>query len=364
MSNYRRIINNADAKPFGFPNWTKALSNVVNGRKNATVLCLGDSTTAGVWADNASTGNWWAHSYPAFLNTYMNNRGIATTNNAAMGNGGSGGTTLQNNALVTPGSFSNGGSFVTGGKTMVATSNASGPLSYAPGVVCDTFDVYYIQIAITGNFNIDINGGTPVAVNANGSTAFMKATVTGSAGVNTLNITWTAGSISIIGWVGYNSAVKSVNLINAGNSGATAAVLANTGTVYAAASAIPNIAPDLTILDIGINDWFTGTAVSSFLPSVQTIISQCLKTGDVLLVTPIPSQPATVPLATQQPYVTGLRALAAANDTALYSFWDVWQPIDNTLYAQAVGAQLIHPNAAGYQLNALELFNVISNVPF
>lgn len=359
----------AGANSVELPRWRLALAKVLSGQANARVLFPGDSTTFGVGSNNANGrggGDMNAQSYPTQLATRLTAVGITANAHGWMGDGSSVYETRHTNdgRLVMGSSWTQfAGTPSLGGQFFTASTNTNA-LAFTPAAPVDTFKIWFVQGTGNGVMGLDINGtgattaNTGVTPNQIGS-----ATIAGTLGTNTLNIKWSSGgAVYVVGVEAFNSAVKSVNLINAGWSGAKVSDLSGASQPYGALPSIPLFAPDLSIIDIGINDWLLGTTPTTYQTSLQNLVTQCLITGDVILVTPAPSAIATTSKAIQQSFINAMYAVAAAKNVPVIDNWARWnsQEANLQMYAQnGAGPGNVHPNMIGYSDAARSISKVL-----
>lgn len=362
--------NTYNYSPLNLPKWRTALGRVKSGNGNARILCLGDSTSFGYGSNGSSSGNLKAMSYPTQLAGLFNAVGINAHWNSFLGNqfGTGNACNSLNDSRLT---FGSGWSYLNnsptiGGYLFSVSASASGALSFAPTVNVDTFVVYYLRgnegSSARGKFQMDINGGTPTVVDTDtGSDQIVSATITGTLGSNTLNLHWNAnGNVYIIGVEAYDSSKKWVSIVNAGWPNAKSGDVAGTNNPgWAPLYGISMVPPDLTLLNIGINDQNNAIAISTFSANVQAIITAAQASGDVVLVTYNQSNPGTYASAsTQSAYIAALYQLAAANNLVLIDTYARWVSYSSS---NALGLNFdgLHPNGLGYADIARSIMNVI-----
>lgn len=346
--------------------WRAALASVKTGVANARILCIGDSTTFGAYSNGTGSGAWNALNYPAQLAARFNSAGINAHSNSWMGAGrtitdqlpfDSRMTTTSDWTVFTPQGI---GGFIPCSQSVTGT----GYLSFTPTVNVSTFNIFYVQTTTARSFNWNINGGSNTNVSTlNATTGLAVATATGTLGANTLNIQYSSGSnyIYINGIEAYDNSKKWVSVINAGWRGSTASSWNQSASLYNPIPAISVVAPNLTLINLSINDWNAGTAISTYIANIQAVITAALATGDVILVTANPSQTPFSGDATQsaqQQYVTALYGLAASNNLVLidlFSRWGTWTS-SNSL---GMNYDNLHPNQLGYNDMAQFIANVI-----
>lgn len=349
------------------PRWRLALAKMLSGQANARVLFPGDSTTFGVASNNnngRTGGDMNALSYPTQLAAQLTQAGIISNAHGWMGDGSSVYETRHTNdsRFVMGSSWTQfAGTPSLGGQFFTASTNTTA-LAFTPAAPVDTFKVWFVQGTGNGVLSLDINGAGAITANTGVTpNQIGSATITGTLGTNTLNIKWSSGgAVYVVGVEAYNSAVKSVNLINAGWSGAKVSDLVGASQPYGAFASIPLFAPDLSVIDIGINDWLLGTSPAAYQTSLTNLVTQCQITGDVILVTPAPTAIATTPQATQQPFITAMYAVAAAKNVPIVDNWARWgsQEANLPMYSSN-SAGNVHPNMIGYSDAARSVAKVL-----
>lgn len=350
------------------PKWRAALAKVKSGNGNAKILCApGDSTTYGYGSDGLGVGSYRVKSWPTqlvnlFKGSLAGPGATAEWNNwFGVGNFGQLGAPSDPRLVIGSAWAASFAQSSLGGYPLVATANTNA-LSFTPTENVDTFVVFYIQTAAAGSFNMNINGGANTLVNVqNAATLMASATLTGVLGANTINITQNAGTISIIGVDAYNSQIPTVRVMNAGWSGSQINDWQIGGLTSAwPKNALKTMAPDLTLIDMTINDWVNQTNPAGYLAAIQGMITTAQLSGDVAIITGNPSQASVVPVAQQKVYV-GLCAQAA--QAAKIPFIDVFSRFVSWELSNPEGFNYdyLHPNGLGYADIAQAVFNVIGN---
>lgn len=320
------------------------------GKRDALVLCVGDSTTAGAYSAGATqylaarAGSW-----PSVL------AGLIGANDDAWNGNNSitGVTQLQYDPRWVAATSWSGSVNTLGGLHLLNSSNAN-PLSRTPTYPWDFVDIWTPQNSGLGSMTADVDGGATTTINENATALLVKTVVTASGGVgtHTLNLKRVSGQAYVGGLVFHNSAQKRINICNAGQSGAAIASFVANSTPWDALPVLKALAPDLTIICLTINDADGGpTAIATFMANTQILINAAKLSGDVILMTGAQSDPGTYPLATQQIYASAYRVLAARNRLILIDTFSAWGG-----YAQANAngwmADPQHPDGTGYGLKA------------
>lgn len=339
--------------PLLMPHWTACTAKVKINTGNCRVLMVGDSTTYGLGSNGTlSTGDVTVGSYPANLAKYLNSSVLPAQRDAAIGAGGgtgNGNACGGNDARIAcGGAWAFNGVTTAGGNTYNA--GATGTLTFTPTDSVNTFVFWYIVNSGLGAGTYAVDGGSTTAFNENGGSAITSVTVNaGSLAAHTLDIAWTSGSIYLIGFEAYNSAVGSVRIENAGWSGSNSGNWNNFGSPWQPLNAVAGMAPDVILIDLGINDWNSGVTTATYAINIQALINAWKATSDIILVTPDPGAITVMPLATQQAFVSAMYQLAISNNLPLIDNFSRWGS-----YERANVAPLSfyfnnqHPDALGY----------------
>jgi lysophospholipase L1-like esterase len=349
----------------GLPNWSSAVQAVLAGQRNARVIFIGDSTTAGYDAGNGVlSNNNKAESPPTVVaGLFPNGLGSSTS---ISGNQNASNTSLYDTRT----SFGAGWTFssglsgqVLGGFAIESVTTAT-DFNFVPGKSWDTAELYYSSYPTAGgtaNLSINGTGSIGTVVTLSDATAFNKATVTKTLGNDTFNtkrLTGTQYDFESI--VLYNSAVKEITVMNAGWSGSKAINLTTGTGPWSTINSMATYDPDLVVIDMGINDYNLASPTSeiSFKASMQSVINAATAAGaDVLLVVPVPSGTANG-IAHQGAFQTYIHDLATTNNLPTVDFISSWGSYAS---ANANGwmSDTLHPNVTGYAQKAQTLFSAI-----
>lgn len=342
-----------NVSPFLMPHWTSCVSRVKINAGNCRVIMVGDSTTYGLGSNGTlSTGDMTTAAYPARLSQYLNSALLPTQRDAVIGAGGGAGngdSCLNDNRIVCGGGWGVNATFFTaGGDTFLATS--AGTLTFTPTDQVDTFVFWYLSNGFgAGTYAVD--GGSTTSFSEAGSAGLHSVTISaGTLGSHALDIAWTSGSVYVVGFEAYNSAQGSVLIENAGWSGSRSQTWDSGSSLpYLPQPTITNMAPDVVVLDLGINDWSLPTSVPNYTTFMQSLITSWQAVSDVVLVTPAPSSTGFVSLATQQPYIAALYQLATTNNIPLIDNFSRWGSYERANPApMSFYFNNVHPNKTGY----------------
>lgn len=311
---------------FAASKWYSALGRVRLGTGNAKLLCVGDSTTAGFGATQAA-------SWPALVQQRLNldiaaQAGLAICMNLAV-----------DTARWSLGGWQN--AFGPGGGALYANAGTGTDAVFTPGVTVDTIDVWWFQAAGKGAFVVKIDGVAQPAIDTSGPAgAWVKTTYTVTAGAShTVALQLPTGNpVSVLGVDAYLSTRNSVRVSNWGVSGSVTDTWVN--APYSL-SGISSYAPDLTLVMLGINDANNAVSVSTWSANITSIVNEAKKSGDVVLMSVVPSNAGTI--TTEQQYRAAAPGLAASLDIGFIDLFDRIGAYSADLYSDN-----LHPNARGY----------------
>lgn len=289
--------------------------------RNTKVAFIGDSTFAGI--ETGGTTAQVLHSIPMQVAAKLQARGINAGANNRFGCGSGTFSSLpgMDSRITFTGATTQTATLAVGGNAM--SMSAAGTLTFTPQANVTKFDIYWRDGAAGRNFTWAVDGGATTQVNSSGTIQMVKTTVSaGTAGLHALTLAWVAGSVTIIGIDAYDdtNGRRELSCWNWGISGATSAQLAdNSDTQTGRLAEIGLMAPDLSIIKPLVNDWRNSVSVAAAITSVQTLITTCQTTGDVILCTPRFDNGSTGLTAQQESYVSALKNLASGSVQVLDS---------------------------------------------
>lgn len=342
--------------------WRRALANARSGGGHAKLMFLGDSTTAGIGASGATYTANRPLGYPNAVAKRLKATGV----NVGVGN--MVGVTAANtsNFLAYDTRWTVGAEWTAnslpslGGGYLVSLNTGASAANFTPldedGVALsfDTIDVVYLKNSAYGNFTIAVDGGAAAATSTQaGGGAIDTLTATVSAGTHTVNIAKVGGDaakhLHIMGINCYTAATKQVHVLSAGRGGGKAADDADASAYYTGRNVLAYYAPDMTIINLTINDILALTSVASYKASLQNIITTAKLSGDVMICigNPLQSTFSGYVLGNDAPYIAAVRELAASNSIYLLDFtgrFTDWA----TANAGGFMYDGAHPNRIGY----------------
>ena len=344
--------------------WRTALAKVRDGQSNAKLAMFGDSTFLG----SGSTG---VTGYPAggrskgpcvkladMLNSYF----CPAVSHAVIGTGNNASMFTWDSRFVQGAGWNFTSLNNVWGISAINNSTTTNNLTFTPSGSVDTFVVWYTTTSGSSrsfNWSVDAGGTTNIDCNVAKSMASVVIPA-GAAGTHTLNLARVAGSVYILGIQAYNSATKCVEVLNMGRSGGRASQATSSNTEpWDALNALSTLAPDLTVINLTINEWLNAGTTDAWKINMQQIINVAKTTGDVVLMAGVPSKINQAALAYQSSFAVAAGELAATNDIP---FLDVFGRFGAQESLSALYTDDIHPNGAGYADMISPLYNLITQM--
>ncbi|MFA4939360.1 SGNH/GDSL hydrolase family protein [Brevundimonas sp.] len=334
------------------PVWSAAVRTMQAGGREARLLCIGDSVTQGYggvsggWTPNGRAGAW-----PERLAVMMSGRGLpasaASVAGAGAADGASGGYSAYDPRVTMGAGWGVNALTGMGGKLFSGAAASAGAWSFQPDAAVDRFDMWAVTNTALGVMTVETDGVVRASVNTTKAASMEVTTVAFPETSGPVTVRWASGgAVFISGGVAWRSDVRRARVINAGWGGAKVADWITTDQPYRAYGSIPAAGPDLSVVCLTINDWNAGTAIATYKAGLGALVDRCLTTGDVLLMTGCPSDPAQgkASYAAQGAIRDAVLEVAAARGLAA--------PIDGTAlfgggFASGLMFDAVHPNAAG-----------------
>ena len=394
-----RSPGNANLDPARLPKARRARARVMCGTGRGLFAYFSDSTGAGFGAAAGMAG--CRNLAPAAkMAKLMAAYGVPTASDNFLSDGGASTNGVSLNTYdprVTLGTGwsvpnqANPAYWCLGGNVVQCFGQASpAPLTFAPSGVVDTFKVLYATANGNGAFTTSVDGGSqsaPISTSITSGTGIGVAVVSvGSPGAHTLAITPTSSAyVAILGVIGFNSQLPAIDVLNGSFCGQAPETLITATTGYGPVAELKLLAPDLTIIDLGINSmrFFSGSnpnyTPATFAPAMQQLITASQVSGDVLLCVNNPSN-TTITSGQTGYFNTITPAMIAAYQVAVYSLaasntnpGSLVQglPVVDFAYLFGSGANAaalgemydqLHGNALLYQEKAAQLFSLLSKV--
>ncbi len=348
------------------------LARVANGTGRGRIVWKGDSTTAGqgggTTADSFRLTNARPNRVSAVFAALMSSAGYPTLDNAMVGDHNLAASTGVALAAYDP-------RFVSGDGNFQAQQDFAGGAFRNPGTIADSFtpnvavDRFEVVIYNSNSYTLTflIDGAAPASIALAGSTGSPAAIVTGNTvsvatpgtGYTRLviaaataaphSLSWTANGINLAAIrsvMGYASTTRAIDQLVHAALGARADQQSKDnsgGNLWGGLDALVFDAPDLTIINCGLNEMAQGASVATYQAALQAMVTRAKTSGDALLVFPYPA--AT-------PYNNGVAAFKAAaagvasgSGISFMSLYDYYGGVvDTARFSDAV----VHGNAAFY----------------
>lgn len=323
------------------PTWARKRVLSQLNQSPVRILCVGDSTTAGAYSDSyttaiGSTNQGAPNSYPAQLAKRLTAAGIPAEHSFVLpGHAG------NDDARWPVGTWSYAG-LGAGGNGAVTSATAGQATTITPGIVADRYIVYFFGDPGTGTITAQATGGTAVTINTakpSGGT-YPSAIVSAAAAsaANTITLTNAAGTVFAYGVEAYDSAnPNKVRILGAGVGGSRATDWQN-GSAPGAINFIKGLAPDLSIISLGVNDGAVPNSTATVTAAIDAIAAAAAVSGDVLLMSAVPHGNASV--------LDDYNAAYKASGRAYVDLQKRWGHAGQTL--QFLTVDNTHPNAIGY----------------
>lgn len=273
-------------------------------RGNPKLLMVGDSTTVGVGSMGSLHTNNRAGATPTHLSVILNMMGIAARCDWWIGDGNSGSNLAAAETRIALGLLTTVDTVIgLGGAYLInSASTLTNIFDWTTTVSCDQVEFMSLKNTTPRSFNVysdDVLQSNVSLVNA--STAFFIGTVALPAAqtpgvARKISPRRVAGAIRINGLRPFLANGNEIQIGNAGRGSVTANTLANTAAISGVPSlpdSISNAAPDLTIIEIGLNDMVAGRTPTQFKADVQVLVTSAKVTGDVILCAPHPLDETT-----------------------------------------------------------------------
>lgn len=286
--------------PANLSKWRAARAAALNGGTPAKLLIVGDSTSQG--------SETVEKSWPTALTAAFNRRGMVARPGIITP-----ATNIPDERWAPTGSWVKSGTTGPGGTGVWFSPVSSGSLYFAPKIAGTELIFHFIRKSGGGSCAVDRGGSNVVNVVTGTGTADTYGSVSTAlaiAAADAFGIAGpTVGPVLLLGAETKDSAkphVISVN--NWAQSGTTTDQWVN-GTLSQAA--ISYLAPDLTIISLGINDSIAGVTQAAYQARMETLVTLARATGDVVVLTNPRTDPA---------YAAGIDALQASYEAGVLAY--------------------------------------------
>jgi lysophospholipase L1-like esterase len=198
--------------------------------------------------------------------------------------------------------------------------------------------LWYAGYADSGTASYVVDGGTTHYFSFTASTPYTGLSIPlGADGPHTIVFSFPGSARVLLAGVEVTSATSGVLVCNMGVGGAKTynwALMTSNFTSH--------ISPQLSIIELGTNDWIFQVPISTFTSNLSTLCNLLATYGPVVLVT-IPNAMTsenTYPIPKTQ-YNNAIRAVASAGGYSVVDWYSYWGT-----YAQNIAWGLLNPTAA------------------
>lgn len=335
-----------------FPNFSQKINATSGGA--ARVLCVGDSVT-----EVGSGGLGGYGTYPYQLATMSSAVGCSE---AFMGSHTDPRWVLSNSSMIS--------TMATLAGNVITLTNSGDQLNYNPTMKTFGYTLWMmagpnacdVQVVLSTTLFGENGTTTQNAITVpcyDASLASMTlrpfevrstATLKDSMYMTITPLPVSGRSAMLIGIEPLNADSVKMTTINAGLSGTTTNDVNNEQQPYSPLNIIRGLKPDLTIIMLGINDWYISkTPQSQFDTNLRTIVNAAQSGGgDVLLMTPPPSNTGFIPQPDQEAYVATILNVAASLNLPVFNQHALWKTYEITNGLDWM-KDALHPNERGVQ---------------
>jgi lysophospholipase L1-like esterase len=334
------------------PRWSAAVRGMLAGVRDARLLVVSDSVAQGF---GAVAGGWTPDgrgaAWPKRLADLMKAGGLPASAASLAGAGAGDLATGGYGAYDPRVSLGSGWSVTTlaslGGRLFTTPDWGDEAWSFQPDGPVDRFDLYAVCNTALGVIAVETDGVVRATIDTLKTPGLELHTIRFPETSGPISVRRASGgAVFIAGGVAWKSELRRVQVINAGWGGSRVADWTTTDQAYRAYGALPVAGADLTVICLTINDWNNGTTVAAYRANLGLLVDRALVSGDVLMMTGTPSDPAQgkASYATQQAIAAA--AVAVATEKGLAA------PIDGAAlfggtFAPGLMFDAVHPNAAG-----------------
>lgn len=320
--------------------WITARNNALAGNGFARINFYGDSIATGYFANDPQ----WLNGHVGLVRTAWNTRYGTTPGTGVCPNYVTPVNIGIDERITFNTPWTSFGSGIMNSGSLFFTG-LGGIATFTPTEICDSFTLYFFSGAGFGGgtFNIAVDGGTPVLVDATTIEGARKISISaGSPGMHVFTATSLTGNCVIAAFEATLGTSGVLISRTAAGSSVSAQLNDNTDLQFGL------MPPDLSIIAIGINDFVGQVDVATVAINISSGIDKARVTGDVILVIETPPGAAeTVPW--DPNYVNAIRDVAVAKDALLIDFTVRWvsYAVSNAspfFYYQ----DTLHPNQSGH----------------
>lgn len=320
------------AKPFAslLPKTRAALARVRSQTGRGKIAFIGPSTMRGLGSGTDGTGKTGMaqRAIPNRFAEILSGRGIPAEVNSMIGAGEPTPSASQDARMSALLAGWTGSTYVRssiGGPTWRNNQANTNALTTTPTINYDNVDMYYVDNGAFPDFTYSINAGIVETISTVLTSALVRKKSYNSGNAAALAtpgkyaMAWAkaaanASEINILGFDAWDSTAYKMSCLNLGWSSSSMVDTASTFFGWNFKQALALLAPDLTFIMHGTNDWWSGLTLSAFKATYQTLIATAKLSGDVILATFHPdARTDGTPIANQDAYNQVVRDLAGGN---------------------------------------------------
>lgn len=349
--------------------WRRMLARVQNGIARGRLLLIGDSTTMGAGSGTSTVGcaGAYTNSYPHKLADRLTAKGCRASHKSMLGDQRTTvGVPIAYTTYDPRAAFGTGwapGLAGTLGGTGFSFSGASaGTFSLTDTIT--NFEVYHAQSISSGTMTVSVDSGGSLGTlsSVGGAVVVKTAFSAGASGSHTIKLNAAGnGNMFVPGVIAWDATKTEIDILQGAYFGATSAAFTPNSDAWDALKMAAAYTPDVSIVQLGINDCRTGVSIATFTKNIATIVTALLAAGsDVILMDFLPD--SLKGYTAQKPYIDAIKAVAASKGVP---FTSVSARFGNDF---SVGVSLglcfdaVHLKDVGYAMEADWLANVILSV--
>jgi hypothetical protein len=258
------------------------------GTASPRIALVGTSRTRGVGADsgdNSGNTDGFNRNVGAKIAAALAASGLNVTRDSVFGTQGDASaysaynprTTGANNTGWIAGSGSLGGGYW-------RNSTNSTPWTITNQVPCNQIDIEFPTQAAAGIISYSIDGEAPIPfTNGTGTSGLVKVQRSVTLGYHTVTFARVSGLACFVDIEMWDTTAHQVRIWNMGWASTSTANWADSSTPYSPSPALAAKAPDLTILELGTNDW-AGNNQAAYRINLQTVITAAKAGGGSVII--------------------------------------------------------------------------------
>jgi len=323
------------------------------------IAFVGDSLTWGLYSNGLGGGGLRAEATPRAVAENCNGF-ISAREDSVFGRGRSTLTTTTYNTYdpkMSAGAgwaYSSAGSIALGGSFLVNTTTANAA-SFTPLKPWTDADIL-IAASASLELTADIGAGT-TSFPSSSTNTLRRFTYSKALGSETLNLKRVSGNINVLGVLFKDSNDPGIRVHNLGVPGAVVADFQGAGSYFSPALALPFLASQTTVIELGVNEYQAGT-LAAYEANLLAYATAVLVYSDVILVSSNQPDPSLAAGKVWQDYVDAMARVAAALSLIHIRVDDRF---GGFAVANAAGflSDFVHMKVEGYTDKAVQIAQVL-----